>query len=149
MESLKIEHSLSRKIKFASIAAGGYLLASSLAVGIHQAVNHKFQLLFYVAVVGMALSALLLLMVTVWQSKLIVEIDGESIRINLPNQHIDGTVWWESVSEVGIGLSFITLATAEKNYKIDFGNLKYNEIKEIKSKMIEICESKSIPFGNI
>ena len=97
----------------------------------------------------MALSGLLLLMVTVWQSKLIVEIDGESIRINLPNQHIDGTVWWESVSEVGIGLSFITLATAEKNYKIDFGNLKYNEIKEIKSKMIEICESKSIPFGNI
>ena len=149
MESLKIERSISKKVKYTAFIAGGYLLALSLALGIHQAINDKFQLIFYIGVAGAIIAILLIMMVTVWQSILTVEIDNEQIKINLPGQHIDGTVKWESVSQIGVGLSFITLSTEMQNYKIDFGNLKYNEIKEIKSKLIEVCETRNIPFGNI
>ena len=76
-------------------------------------------------------------------------INQDEMRIRLPKQHIDGSVLWETVTELGIGLSYLTLTTTGTNYKIDLGNLKYNDLKRIKSKLIEVCEAKSIPFGNI
>ena len=87
--------------------------------------------------------------VTVWQSDFIVEIDNDEFRIKLPKQRINGSILWETVTQLGIGLSYLTLTTTGTNYKIDLGNLKYNDLKRIKAKLIEVCEAKNIPFGNI
>ena len=149
MEPLIIQYSISKKVKYISITAGGYLLLLSLILSIQQAINKNFQFLFYVGVVGTVVAALLLLILTIWQSDVYIEVNNDDFIIKLPKQEISGVISWESVSEVGIGLSHFTFKTADDNYKIDLGNLKYNDIKMIKTKLIEICEGKSIPFGNI
>ena len=109
----------------------------------------SFKFLFYIGILGIAIAAVLILILTVWQSELIIEINSDEFTIKLPKQDINGIISWDSVSQVGIGLSYITLTSEEENYKIDFGNLKYNDLKNVKSKLLEVCESKNIPFSNI
>ena len=92
---------------------------------------------------------MLAFIVTIWQSDFIIEINNVEFRIKLPKQRLNGSILWETVTQLGIGLSHLTLATTGTNYKIDLGNLKYNDLKRIKTKLIEVCEAKNIPFGNI
>ena len=148
MEDLKIVYALPAKVKIFALIAGGFLLALAVGISISQALHTKFDFLFYVGAVGAVLAALLLFTVTVWQSDLIVEIDNDEFRIKLPKQRINGSILWETVSQLGIGLSHLTLTTTGTNYKIDLGNLKYNDLKRIKAKLIEVCEAKSIPYSN-
>lgn len=148
MEDLKILYSIPQKVKFTAFISGGFLFALSAGLIVNQIIAGKTDFVFYAGILGAILAAVLMLIVTVWQSDVIIEIDNEEFRIKLPKQRIDGSILWESVSQIGIGVSFLTLATNEKNYKLDFGNLKYNDIKQIKTKLIEICESKSIPYSN-
>ena len=149
MEDLKIVYTLPAKVKITALVAGGFLFALAVGVGIFQALNSQFGFLFYVGVAGTALAILLAFTVTVWQSDFIVEIDNDEFRIRLPKQRINGSILWETVTQLGIGLSYLTLTTTGTNYKIDLGNLKYNDLKRIKTKLIEVCEAKNIPFGNI
>ena len=149
MEDLKIVYSLPAKVKIPALVSGGFLFALAVGVGIFQALHSQFGFLFYVGVAGTALAILLVFTVTVWQSDFIVEIDNDEFRIKLPKQRINGSILWETVTQLGIGLSYLTLTTTGTNYKIDLGNLKYNDLKRIKTKLIEVCEAKNIPFGNV
>ncbi|MDO5664189.1 MAG: hypothetical protein Q4G63_02885 [Bacteroidia bacterium] len=149
MEDLKIIYTLPSKVKIFALIAGGFLFALAVGISISQALNNKFDFLFYVGIVGTILAALLIFTVTVWRSDLIIEIDNSEFRIKLPKQRINGSILWETVSQLGIGLSHLTLTTTGTNYKIDLGNLKYNDLKRIKAKLIEVCEAKSIPYGNV
>ena len=38
--------------------------------------------------------------------------------------------------------------TDGKQYTVDISGLKYDDLKKVKSQIIEICESKSIPYKN-
>lgn len=149
MEELKIAYTLPAKVKIMALLAGGFLFALATGVGITEALHNRFGFLFYVGVAGVAVAVLQVSTVTIWQADFHVVINQDEMRIRLPKQHIDGSVLWETVTELGIGLSYLTLTTTGTNYKIDLGNLKYNDLKRIKSKLIEVCEAKSIPFGNI
>lgn len=149
MEDLKIHYTLPAKVKMLSLIVGGFLFALAVGISISKALSNKFDFLFYVGIAGVILAALLLLTVTVWQSDLLIEIDNDEFRIQLPKQRMDGSISLETVTQLGIGLSQLTLMTAEKNYKIDLGNLKYNDLKKIKAKLIEVCEARSIPFSNL
>ncbi len=149
MEPLHIRYTLPKHLKFFALSVSGYLLLLSLALSIQQTLDKNFKFLFYVGILGIVIAAILILILTVWQSELIIEINSDEFIIKLPKQDVNGIISWDSVSQVGIGLSYITLASEEENYKIDFGNLKYNDLKNVKSKLLEVCESKNIPFSNI
>lgn len=149
MEPLQIRYTLPKHLKFFALSVSGYLLLLSLALSIQQTIDKNFKFLFYIGILGIAIAAVLILILTVWQSELIIEINSDEFTIKLPKQDINGIISWDSVSQVGIGLSYITLTSEEENYKIDFGNLKYNDLKNVKSKLLEVCESKNIPFSNI
>lgn len=149
MEDLKIVYSLPAKVKITALVAGGFLFALAMGVSIFQAIHTRLDFLFYVGVAGAVLATLLVFTVTVWQSDFMVEIDNDEFRVKLPKQRINGSILWETVTQLGIGLSHLTLTTTGTNYKIDLGNLKYNDLKRIKAKLIEICEAKNIPFGNV
>lgn len=149
MEDLKIVYALPQRLKIISLITGGFLFVLAVGISLSQALHNKLDFLFYVGVLGAVLAALLLFTVVYWQSELIVEIDNDEFRIKLPKQRIDGSILWETVSQLGIGLSHLTLTTTGTNYKIDLGNLKYNDLKRIKAKLIEVCEAKSIPYSNI
>lgn len=149
MEDLKIKYTISQHIKVIAIMAAIYLLTVSSIIGVKQALSSNFSFVFYASLVGIFLGALLILTVTVWQSSISIIIDNESLEIKLPNQKIAGSIAWIDVTQIGIGLGHITIDGTQDNYKIDFGNLKYNDLKRVKSKLIEVCESKNIPFNNI
>ncbi|MDO5523602.1 MAG: hypothetical protein Q4G48_06090 [Bacteroidia bacterium] len=148
MEDLKIIYTLSQRIKIPALIAGGFLFALSVGLSIFQALQDTFDFFFFVGIAGAVIGLLLILTVTIWQSNLIIEIDNDEFRMKLPNQRINGSIFWESVTQLGIGLSYLTLTTTGTNYKVDLGNLKYNDIKKIKAKLIEVCEAKSIPYSN-
>ncbi len=149
MNDLIITYSLSKKIKITAIIAGIFLTALSAGIAILQALENKFTFYFVVGVLGVLIGIILILVVVSHPDDLQLEINNDEFRIRLPKQRIDGLIEWVNVRQVGIGLSFLTLATEGKNYKIDLGNLKYNDLKLIKTKLIEVCEAKGIPYNNI
>ena len=149
MDELIIEYSISKRSKIMSILSGIYLSAISVTLAVWQVINKSYAFVFYASVVGLVLGVISILIVTIWQSKRTIIINNDELNINLPNQRINGTIMWNSVSQVGIGLSYITVITDETNYKIDLEDLMYSDLKKIKSKLIEVCEAKSIPFNNI
>lgn len=149
MNDLKITYSIPQKVKIFTLVAAGFLLALSVGVSIHGALANKLDFVFYVGIAGAAIAVLSILTVTVWLSDLKIEIDNDEFRIKLPKQRVNGSILWETVTQIGIGLSYLALTTTGTNYKIDLGNLKYNDLKRIKTKLIEICEAKNIPYNNI
>lgn len=149
MDELRVEYTLPKSVRVLSILAGAYLVITTLTLTVMQLINKNFAFIFYASIVGVIIGALAILIVTLWQSKTSIIINNEELNIHLPSQRIGGSILWESVTQIGIGLSYITMNTEQTNYKIDFANLKYNDLRSIKSKIIEICEAKNIPFSNI
>ncbi|MDR1518443.1 MAG: hypothetical protein LBS52_10255, partial [Dysgonamonadaceae bacterium] len=135
MNDLIIHYSISKKLKAVSLVAGIYLFGISLGISILQAMEKHFTFFFFAGLAGLLFALILVLSVTAWQPKPIIVIDGGRFLIRLPRQKINGSIAWENVSQIGIGLSFLTLSTGEgRNYKIDLENLKYADLRDIKTK---------------
>lgn len=149
MNDLIVAYSLSKKIKITSLVAGIFLTMLSVGIAVQQTLASKFSFFFVVGVLGALIGVVLILIVVYHPDELQLEINNEHFRIKLPKQRIDGLIEWENVTQVGIGLSYLVLTTQGKTYKIDLGNLKYNDIKLIKTKLLEICEAKSIAYSNL
>ena len=64
-------------------------------------------------------------------------------------QRLSTTLYWNEVSHIGIGLSYITLLVAEQELSVDLELLRYHDLKVLKAKLIEVAESKTIPYNNI
>ena len=74
--------------------------------------------------------------------------NNEFIEVNLPQKDVLRKEWNE-IRDVGIGISYVTLKDVNsKQYDVDLSLLKYSDLKDVKSKIIEICENKNIPFKN-
>ncbi len=149
MNDLIIKYSIPQRIKMTTLFAAGFLVALSLGLALVEALNNHFAFYFFVGLAGVLIGALAILSVTAGLSDLRIEINSTQLIIKLPKQKIDGFIAWENVSQIGIGLSIITIMGNDKNYKIDFGNVKYNDLRDIKTKLIEVCEAKNIPFSNL
>jgi|AGTN01.3.fsa_nt_gi hypothetical protein len=149
MNELKITYSIAKNLKVLAIVAGIYLVGISAGVIIYQLIEQTLTFFFYAGIVGAVVGIVTVYTFIVSQSKPIIVINNEQFHVHLPKQRIDGAISWDNVHQVGIGLSHITMATLDnKNYKIDLENLKYSDIRAIKSKLIEICEAKNIPYSN-
>lgn len=151
MNDLEIRNSFfSQKMKWMVVLCGVYLTAISMAVSIMQALQNNFSIFFIAGIIGIIIGVTLILSVTLWLPKPIIVINNEFFHIHLPKQKVDGSLDWDNVTQIGIGLSYLTMATNDqKNYKINLENLRYTDLKAIKSKLIEICEAKNIPYKNV
>ena len=149
MNDLIIKYSIPQRIKVTTLLVSAFLTVLAFGLAIVEALNNRFAFYFFVGLAGIIIGILGALSVTIWLSELRIEINGNDLIIKLPKQRINGLISWENVSQIGIGLSMITITAGDKNYKIDFGNLKYNDLRDIKTKLIEVCESKNIAFSNI
>ena len=148
MNDLIIKYSIPQRIKVTTLLVSAFLTVLAFGLAIVEALNNRFAFYFFVGLAGIIIGILGALSVTIWLSELRIEINGNDLIIKLPKQRINGLISWENVSQIGIGLSMITITAGDKNYKIDFGNLKYNDLRDIKTKLIEVCESKNIAFSN-
>ncbi len=104
------------------------------------AYNFRFFLGLFYAICG----AIILLRNTVWQPTPILQITNSTIETK--KIKID----WTTVSKINIGLAYILFLTngEQKQQKLDLSELLYKDIKDVKIKIIELCEHKNIPYHN-
>lgn len=147
MNELEINYNGSKGRKIFLIIAGCYFVLYGIYACVMQIDN--IGLGFYLSLAVAVLGAVLILSVTVWASKPLFKIDSESVYVSMPGTNSIYTVEWINVKSVGIGLNYLKFAETDgKDYSVQIGGLKYDDLKEVKSRVIELCEAKNIPYQN-
>jgi hypothetical protein len=150
MDELIINYNgVSKNKKTVNIITGIYLAGFTLYFCVTEGIASRYGILFFCALTGFVLAAILILSNTLWVSGTALSIDGNTINPNLAGQ-TKSPIDWTSVSRVNIGISYIvfSLNGGQKQRKLDLGGLKYNDVKIVKSKIVEACEYKNIPYHN-
>ena len=91
----------------------------------------------------------MILSITISQPKPLVRLNNEEFALTFPMQRLRTIVYWHEVTHIVIGLSYITMVVAEQELKVDLEILRYHDLKVLKSKLVEVAESKNIPYNNI
>lgn len=142
MDDLIINYGLpSKGVKWFSIIFASLVMIGGVAICVMEdAYNLRFFLGLFYALIGV----IHILRNTVWQSTPILQITNNTIETK--KIKID----WTTVSKINIGLAYIVFLTngEQKQQKLDLSELLYKDIRDVKSKIIELCEHKNIPYHN-
>lgn len=147
MNDLVIKERCPKSEKVTSLIAGGYFALFGLYLCIVEALAHRYSILFYVSLAGIILGAILILLHTLWQTPPQLTINNETVVAKFADQKNIPAIEWSNIQSIAIGVSYIKITTT-KEYSIDLQSLKYADLKTVKSKIIEICEAKSITYHN-
>lgn len=149
MNEYVINYNDSKSQKTLFFIVGGYAILLGLYQSVMQALANTFTFDFFAALVLVVLGAILILNATVWAARPIFIMNSDSIYVKMPNQKSVYKAEWISIREIALGISYLKmLETDGKQYTVDISGLKYDDLKKVKSQIIEICESKSIPYKN-
>lgn len=130
-----------------TVVAGAYLTVFCLYFTIIEVLGKHFGFCFFVSLIGLLLAGTLLLQ-NLLQSKALLKIDNNEIKANIASQGAI-SIEWAYVSEANIGVSYVTfLLNGKKQQKLDLSSLSYNDMRNAKNKIIELCEFKNIPYKN-
>lgn len=130
------------------LLAGAYLTIFFIYYVIVKIMANDFDFIFYLYAFGLVLGILLIIQNTLLRKKLFVRIDNNVINLNIHSQN-NTLIDWTNVSQVNVGVSYIVfILNGQKQAKIDLSSLTYNDLKDTKSKIIEVCEYKNIPYKN-
>lgn len=146
METLTIQYSCSKLEKTTAISCSTFLFAVSLYLLISEALSNNYKYLFFISIAGAILAIITFFTFSWWQPRPLIAVNNQSINVSLPkikNQIIK----WGSIKDIAIGGGHLKI-TAEREIFLDFGSLKHSDINRIKSKIVEICETKGITFQN-
>lgn len=148
MNELQIDYKNKGALRIFSLIVSGYSLLLSLVLCIKSALVKNYDLWFF-CVLGLAvLSIVLILSLTIWQSKPILFINSESMTFNMKGKDTF-VIDWAEIQQITIGISSLTITIASsKQVAVDLAELKYSDLKAVKSKIIELCENKNILFHN-
>ena len=149
MTELVIRYAISTRLKLQALIVSIFLMIMSIVVAVLQMMNAQYNAYFFVGIVGIILSLTLILSVTLSQPKALVILDNEEFALNFPMQRLRTIIYWGQVLHIGIGLSYITMIVDEQQLRVDLESLRYHDMKVLKSKLMEVAESKSIPYNNI
>lgn len=149
MNDLIIRYGIEQRYKRTAVFTSLFLMAISAGISILQALHQPLGFYFYLGISGILVGLITVLMFTVWSKETKIELTSQIMGFNIPSQKINGSISWENITHIGMGLSHLSLKTnANRDFKIDLENLKYADIKRIKSKIIEVCETRGITFQN-
>ena len=149
MTELVIRYAISTRLKLQALIASVYLMIISIVLVVLQLMKPEYNALFFVGVVGFFITLYLLLSSPISQPKPLVRMVNDEFDLNFPKQRLNTTLFWNEVTHIGIGLSYITLVVAEQQLTVDLEILRYHDLKVLKAKLIEVAESKTIPYNNI
>ncbi len=149
MNDLIINYKLPNKIKVTSLVCAAFFAILSVVISLQQVFAKEYSVMFFLGIAGILFSAILFMVVYFYKPEFKIMINNDGLTIRLRKQRIDGTIPWANVSHVGVGLYNLVITASEKTYKLDLGSVKYNDLKAIKSKIVEICEAKSINYSNL
>lgn len=149
MNDLIIQSKFPKLQRTASFASAVCLAVWGIYTSFTEVFASRYSILFYFAIAGLLLAVFTILSVTVWLPKPVFVISSESILPNLPNQSGLRPILWDDILDVNIGLNFLKVSLkSNKNVNMDLSSLRYSDLKDIKSKLIELCEAKNIPYKN-
>lgn len=149
MNELVINYGDSKTKKIINIVIGAYFAGFSLYFLVVEWLAKLYGLTFFCALIGLLFGLVLVLGSTLLTAKPILKIDNTALYSNLSSEKGQSTIEWAGVSEMNIGVSYlIFIMNGQKQQKIDLSGLLYRDLKEVKSKAIEICEFKNIPYKN-
>lgn len=147
MNDLIINYDEAKSKRIIKVIVGAFFFGFSFYFFITQLLAKIYGPLFIFAIIGLVLGLILVLANTVFISKPLLVIDNTVIEVNMPGQSF--TIEWANVSEMNVGVSYLLfILNGQKQQSLDLSELKYKDLKEVKSKASEICEFKNIPFKN-
>ena len=151
MTELVIKYAISTKIKLQALIVAIYLMIISIVIAVGEITKTTPEdgIYFYIGVVGFLIALSLIVSATISQPKPLVVLNNEVLSLNFPRQKLKTILSWEQVSHIGIGLNYITMIIDEQQMTVDLDTLRYHDLKTLKSNLIEIAESKDIPYNNI
>ena len=149
MTELVIRYAISTRLKLQALIVSIYLMIISIVMAVLEMMNSQYNAYFFVGVVGILIALSLILSVTISQPKPLVVMDNEVFKLNFPLQRLRTIIYWHEVTHIGIGLSYITMVVGDQTLQVDLEILRYHDLKILKSKLVEVAESKSIPYNNI
>lgn len=149
MDRIIINYKYSKNQKMLSIIVGLYTLLYTGYNLIALTIDKVYNINFYIAILGVVLGLVLILKVTIFSAKPIFIMDAEEIYSKAGVKKNIFQTKWESIRKVAIGLSYLKITeVGGKLTEVDLSELKYSDLKEIKSRIIELCEAKMISYEN-
>lgn len=148
MDKLVINYNKPKKSKrIIEIFIGAYFAVFSFYFFIIQLLAKLYDALFVCAIIGLVLGLGIILANSLINPKPLLVIDNSAIIANMKGQSF--SIDWVNVSEMNIGVSYLLFILNGRNKQnLDLSELKYIDLKEVKSKASELCEFKNIPFKN-
>ena len=149
MSELVIRYAIFTRLKLQALIVSIYLMIISIVMAVLEMLDSQYNAYFFVGVVGILIALSLILSVTISQPKPLVKMDNEEFSLNFPMQRLRTIIYWHEVTHIGIGLSYITMVVADQKLEVDLEILRYHDLRVLKSKLVEVAESKNIPYNNI
>lgn len=145
------------RIKYSgSVTVRSFVLISSVAyaafgfyISVTEALNSNYGFSFIAGLLIILVSVILILSFTIWRSKPLLVIDSDKVIANFANQKHLPEIDWSTVTEVGVGISYLRFTVNGSSIDMDLSALVYSDLRTVKSKIIELCESKNIPYHSI
>ncbi|NDV70079.1 hypothetical protein [Dysgonomonas sp. 25] len=148
MNELIIGHSKPKAARIFGIIAGGYFTAIGLYFTIKNLLAGVMDLWFILAAIATLFGIIILLQNVLAHTKSLLKIDNNVVEADIPPQKAIA-IEWVNVSEVTFGVSYVVfLLNGQKQQKLDLGKLVYDDMRQAKSKITELCEFKNIPYKN-
>lgn len=149
MDELLISYNPDKKKKIVGTVIAIYLACFCGYFSIHEAINNRFDILFFTALIGLVLSITLVLIYVFSTPKPVFRVNINQIDFNPPHQKGMATEWI-NINQVSFGPSYVIFKIngGKKELKIDLSYVLYKDVKDIKAKIIELCEYKNIPYSN-
>lgn len=149
MDELLISYNTDKNKKIVATVIAIYLACFCAYFCIFEAINNRFAVLFFTSLIGAILSIVLILMYVFSTPKPIFRVNMNEIDFNPPHQKGIATEWI-NINQVSFGPSYIIFKTngGKKESKIDLSYVLYKDVKDVKAKIIELCEYKNIPYSN-
>lgn len=149
MDELNISYNISKSHRITNVIIFSYFTGLGLYMCIKNMLVANYDIVFFLGLLCFILGVILILRNTVWLSPPILNISNEKVISTPPNSK-SVTVEWVNVSRVNIGPGYLVffLNGGQKQSKIELLSLKYEDLLTVKSKIIELCEYKNIPYSN-
>lgn len=149
MEELNLNYGLSKGQRVTNVIVYSLFAAYTLYLCVKEGIINHFGVWFFISLALFLLAVVFILKNTVWLPPAVLSMDKEKISSNFPG-HKSLKIDWINVSKVNIGPGYIIflLNGGQKQAKIDLLSLRYEDLLTVKSKVIELCEYKNIPYQN-
>lgn len=149
MNELNISYNISKGHRITNIVIFSYFTGLGLYMCIKNILIASYGIVFFLGLLCILLGIILILRNTVWLSVPILNISNDKVVSNPPNSK-SITIDWVAVSRVNIGPGYLVffLNGGQKQSKIELLSLKYEDLLTVKSKIVELCEYKNIPYSN-